>query len=356
MRMLKIADRIISDDQPTYFIADIAANHDGSLDRAIKLIRLAKESGADAVKFQHFRASQIVSDRGFRKLGAGLSHQSKWGKSVFEVYLAASVPWSWTESLKQECDRVGVHFFSSPYDFEAIDHLDPFVPAHKIGSGDITWTEILLRFAQTGKPLILATGASSLADVVRAVNVISPHNRQLAILQCNTNYTGTLENIKHVSLNVIRTYRDLFPDLVVGLSDHTPGHVTVLGAVAMGARIIEKHFTDDNGRDGPDHPFSMTPETWSKMVSDVRLLESSFGSGAKAVEQNELDTVTIQRRCVRAGRDLPAGHVISREDLEVLRPSEVGAVQPYEIDLIIGMQIRRPVCEGDAITWDCFRE
>ncbi|HUQ98904.1 MAG TPA: N-acetylneuraminate synthase family protein, partial [Gemmatimonadaceae bacterium] len=142
MPEFRIADRVLSESNPTYFIADIAANHDGSLDRAVELIHGAAKAGADAAKFQHFRAAKIVSRRGFES-GPQLSHQSKWKKSVFEVYQSASVPWEWTETLRKACEEAKIHFFSSPYDTEAVDMLDEHVPAFKIGSGDITWIEML---------------------------------------------------------------------------------------------------------------------------------------------------------------------------------------------------------------------
>ena len=140
---IKIGDRFVGENHPTYFIADIAANHDGSLERAKYLIRLAKQAGADAAKFQNFRASKIVSDYGFRSMGSQQSHQSTWKKSVFEVYKGASIPFEWTPELKAVCDEVGIDYFSSPYDFEASDMLDPYVPAYKIGSGEITWLEAM---------------------------------------------------------------------------------------------------------------------------------------------------------------------------------------------------------------------
>ena len=149
---IKVAGQTIGPSHPTYFIADISANHDGDLERAKLLIRLAKEAGADAAKFQNFRAPQIVSDYGFKALGGQLSPQASWEKSVFEVYADASIPFEWTPLLREECDRVGIHYFSSPYDFGAIDMLDPYVPAYKAGSGLITWIEALVNMAGKGKP------------------------------------------------------------------------------------------------------------------------------------------------------------------------------------------------------------
>jgi len=351
----KIGNKTISESSPTYFMADIASNHDGDLKRAKKLISLARESGADGAKFQHFTADKIVSKYGFEKLGKQLSHQSKWPKSVYEVYKETSIPGEWTEELKRHCDREGIDFLSSPYDMDSIELLDKYVSVYKIGSGDITWREILIALSKTGKPLILSTGASTLEDVNRAVDTILPINKQIAILQCNTNYTGTRENFKYVSLNVIKLYRRLYPEFVIGLSDHTPYHAAVLGAITLGARIIEKHFTDDNNRSGPDHAFSMNPAAWKEMVSRSRELEFSFGNKEKVVEENEKETVVLQRRCIRAAVSLKSGDIITRQKLSVLRPAPKEAIMPYEIEKIIGKEIRKNAVAGEAITWEMFR-
>lgn len=348
---IQIGSRFVGDSHPTYFIADIAANHDGSLERAQMLIRLAKEAGADAAKFQNFRAAKIVSDYGFRSLGGQQAHQSRWKKSVFEVYQGASVPFEWTETLKAECDAVGIDYFSSPYDFEAVDHLDPFVPAHKIGSGEIDWLEELEHIARKGKPVLLATGAAHMGEVQRAVHAILAINPQLVLMQCNTNYTGSVENFNHVHLNVLKTYAIMFPQVVLGLSDHTPGHAAVLGAIALGARVVEKHFTDDTTREGPDHGFAMDPRTWCEMVERTRELERALGSADKCVADNEQQTVIVQRRCVRAAQDLRAGEEISREMLTVLRPATPGAILPPEIGQVIGCKALRDIPAGKELRW-----
>jgi len=355
-RPIQIADRWVGGSNPTYFIADISANHDGQLSRAKDLIFLAAEAGAEAAKFQNFRAPKIVSDFGFRSLGGQISHQAKWSKSVFEVYQGASIPFEWTPELKQACESAGIHYFSSPYDFEAVDMLDPLVPAHKIGSGDITWPEMLRYIAGKGKPVLLATGASSIGDVQRAVGIILAINPRLVLMQCNTNYTASLENFKHIHLNVLRTYAAMYPDVVLGLSDHTPGHATVLGAVALGARAVEKHFTDDNAREGPDHPFSMTPAAWRDMVDRTRELENALGSPEKRVAENEKDTVVVQRRCLRAARAIQTGERLTRAMIDVLRPAPDGSILPYEIDAAVGMVASADIPAGEALRWTMLRE
>ncbi len=348
---IKIGDRLIGLNHPTYFIADIAANHDGSLERAKMLIRLAKEAGADAAKFQNFRAPKIVSDYGFRSLGRQVSHQASWKKSVFQVYQEASIPFDWTPILKEECEKVGIHYFTSPYDFEAIDYVEPYVPAYKIGSGDIDWIEALERMAKKGKPVILATGAATIADVQRAVHAILKHNPQLVLMQCNTNYTASPENYDHLHLNVLRTYATMFPNVILGLSDHTQSPAPIVAAVTLGARVIERHFTDDNNREGPDHKFALNPDNWARMVEEVRIAERALGSPDKFVAANEQETVIIQRRCLRAARDIKAGEVLTREMIDVLRPATPGAIKPHEIQAVIGTRALHDIPAGKELRW-----
>lgn len=354
MSSFRIGDRAIGDGAPTYFIADIAANHDGSLERAKRLIRLAVQAGADAAKFQHFRATKIVSDYGFRSLGGQLSHQASWRKTVYQVYEDASLPWEWTPELKAYCDEQRIAFLSTPYDFEAANMLNQYVRAYKIGSGDITWLEMLEHVVSKKKPVILSTGASSMADVRRAIDSLETIKPSLALLQCNTNYAGGVESFDHIHLNVLQSYRAQFPEAVLGLSDHTPGHAAVLGAVALGARIVEKHFTDDNARIGPDHGFSMTPDDWAGMVERTRELERALGSTEKFVTDNELETVVLQRRCLRAARDLGMGERIERCDIDILRPAPRGAILPYEIDRVIGCRLVFPVAKGEQLQWSAL--
>ena len=340
-----IAEKEIALDTPTYFIADIASNHDGDLSRAKDLIWLAKESGLDAVKFQHFKANRIVSDFGFRNLGSQMSHQSSWKKSVFEVYQQYECNRDWNGELVETARKAGIHFMTTPYDVEAVEMLEQNVPAFKIGSGDITWTEFISFIAQRNKPVLLATGASCMDDVERAVEAILTYNRSIVLMQCNTNYTGSLVNFRYINLNVLKSYAVRYPGMVLGLSDHTPGHATVLGAITLGARVIEKHFTDDNSRIGPDHPFSLAPAAWAELIERSRELESSLGYGIKRVEDNECDTVIVQRRCLRLTGAMKAGQTLSRDDLEALRPAPVRAFPPHALEDVVGKTL---VCDKEA--------
>lgn len=340
----------ISANHQPYFIADIAANHDGELSKAKELIFLASEAGANAVKFQHFSAETLVSDVGFRDLGGVFSHQKSWKKSVYEVYQDASLDLSWTSELAATAREAGVTFMSTPYSVELAEHINPHVPAFKIGSGDLNYHQLITFVAATGKPWMLATGASNLLEVKAAVSAAAP-NPFGVIMQCNTNYTGSQENFRYINLNVLRTYSEEFPEYVLGLSDHTPGHATVLGAIALGARVFEKHFTDNNNLDGPDHAFSMTPVTWSEMVARSNELFVSLGHGEKLVEQNEVETVVLQRRCIRAAKDIEIGATLQEEDLSFLRPAPADSISPNYLGSVIGRVSRNMITEGTALTW-----
>ena len=341
----------IGNNSPVYFIAEIGSNFDCDLERAKDLIYMAKEAGANAAKFQHYTADSLVSDYGFKKIVNNKSHQSHWDKSVYDTYEQASINQDWTGILQETCKDANLSFLTSPYSIDLVDYVDPFVPAYKVGSGDITWLQIIEHIASKGKPIFLATGASELIDVKRAVDVILSITSNLILLQCNTNYTASLENFKYIQLNVLKAYRQMYPSLVLGLSDHTPGHSTVLGAVALGARMIEKHLTDDNDREGPDHKFSMNGNTWQEMVFRTRELENALGDGVKRVEDNEKETVILQRMALHCGKSLAADHIITNDDLVDLRPCPVGGILPFDREGVVGKRLKRDLNEGEGLRW-----
>ena len=344
------------DNQSLYFIADIGANHDGSLERAIDLIHMCKEAGADAAKFQNFQADKIVSKAGFEKMQGKLSHQSSWKKSVYDTYKDASINKEWTKTLQEECNKIGIDYFTSPYDFESVDLVDPYVELYKIGSGDITWLDIIEYILEKKKPVLIATGASNMEDVDRVMDLALRKSQDIVLMQCNTNYTGNTENFKYVNLNVLKTFAERYPNIMLGLSDHTPGHSTVLGSIALGARVIEKHFTDDNKREGPDNAFAMNPITWREMVDRSQELLNALGDGVKRVEENEKDSKIVQRRCLRVNKDCKKGDIIEDKDLISLRPISPGGVDPFKKPEFIGKRIKRSIEAGEHLTVDIIQE
>jgi N-acetylneuraminate synthase len=385
---MKINDRNIGDGYPVYFIADIAANHNGDLEKAKDLIYSCAEAGADAAKFQNFFAHTIVSNYGFKQLVGQLSHQEKWEKSVYEVYEDASLPLEWTETLNETCEKAGIHYFTAPYSLDLIDFLTPYVSAWKMGSGDITWLQEIEAMAKSKPPLIMATGASTMDEVKLAVDAALNYTNDMILMQCNTNYTATLdepraltlERFRYISLSVLESFRKMYPNVVLGLSDHTHGHTTVLGAVGLyGARAIEKHYTLDNTLKGPDHPFSMNPKSWALMVEKTHVLDDllsddmmfdekykvvedlvddkeglvlSIGDGIKKIEDNEKETVVLQRRALRFTKDLKKGHILTEKDLFPLRPCPEDGLPPYKLDQCIGKKLAVDVAEGSHITKD----
>jgi N-acetylneuraminate synthase len=352
----KIGNSKIDANSKTYFIADIAANHDGDLEKAKDLIYMAKEAGADAAKFQHFKAKTIVSDYGFKNLGSKASHQKAWKKSVYEVYEDAEVPLDWTQTLYETCQKADIDFFTSPYDINEIDFIDQYVPAYKVGSGDITFHDIVMKMANYQKPILIATGASKIDEVIALMQKVQQVNHEIVLMQCNTNYTANDENFKYIQLNVLKAYAQMFPQAILGLSDHTLGHTTVLGAVALGAKVIEKHFTNNNDLEGPDHKFSMNPRTWREMVERTRELEYALGGAIKQVEANEQETCILQRRCLRATRELQEGEIITKDIVEALRPAPKGAILPYEIEDILGKRLNGNIVEGAELKWSDIKD
>jgi sialic acid synthase SpsE len=336
--------------EPTFFISEIGSNFDGNIKRAKNLIKLSKKLGANAVKFQHYSASSLVSDSGFKSLGDSLSHQKKWKESVYDTYKKASLDPLWTKELAAYSKKQNIIFFTSPYSEDLVDAVDDYVPAYKIGSGDISNIELIKKIAKLKKPIMLATGASNFFEVKQAVKAINKYNNKLVLMQCNTNYTLENLNYKNLNLNVLETYKKEFPGIILGLSDHTFDEVSTLGAIALGAKVIEKHFTDANNRIGPDHSFSLNPKSWLEMIKKARLLELTLGNGEKKIEKNEKDSYIVQRRSICASRFISKNEVLKKKDLIFLRPLPSNAFHPYEIDKVIGKTAKKDINKYHVIT------
>lgn len=346
---IKIGDRLVGAGHPTYMIAEIGANFDGSIDKAKRLIDAAKEAGADCAKFQTFQTEKIVSEGGFSRMQLKGVHGS-WGRTVSEVFKDAEFPMKWHREIADYCRQVGIDFSTSPYFKEAVDLcVELNVPFIKIGSGDITWLEMLDYIARTGKPLMLATGDATLSEIDEAVRTIeAAGNRNLILMQCITNYPSKIDS---ANVNVLKTYQSAF-DILTGYSDHAPGPVVALASVVLGGCVIEKHFTLNKKDKGPDHPHSMEPQDFKRMVDYVREVERAMGSTRKEVVAEEGETVYVQRRCLYAKRDLPQGHVMTEEDIDVLRPA-LGIPPKYK-SVIIGKTCKEKIEKGQPLFWENF--
>ena len=346
---IMIGHRLVGRGHQTYVIAEIGANFDHSIDKAKRLVLAAKECGADCAKFQSFLSERIVSPEGFASMTLEGVHGS-WGKPVDEVFREAEFPRAWHSEIADYCRSIEIDFSTSPYDFDAVDlcaTLD--VPFIKIGSGEITWPAMLEYIARKGKPMFLGTGDATLAEIDEAVRTIeATGNDQLVLLQCITNYPSKIES---AHINVLKTYQSAF-DILTGYSDHTPGLVVALGAVALGAVVIEKHFTLSNEDKGPDHPHSMEAREFAQMVKCIRELESAMGTTRKAVVEEEQETVFVQRRGLYASRAVRAGQAFEAVDIVALRPA-LGLAPKYA-DLLVGKTAKIDLPKGTPLRWEHF--
>jgi N-acetylneuraminate synthase len=346
---IEIGKRLVGTGHPSYIIAEIGANFDKSLSKAKELCSAAKEAGADCAKFQSFISEKIVSAKGFEKINLKGVHGT-WGRPVNEVFKDAEFPREWHSEVMEYCDKIGIDFSTSPYDFEAVDLCEKLnLPFIKIGSGEITWLEMIEYIAKKNKPIILATGDATLSEIDEAIKVVeSTGNNKLILLQCITNYPSMIES---ANINVLKTYQSAF-DILTGYSDHSPGDVVILGSIALGGCVVEKHFTLNKKDSGPDHPHSMDVLEFTDMIKRIRQLELAMGTTRKLVVEEEEETVVVQRRGLYASKAIKKGQIISAEDIEVLRPA-LGILPKYKNN-VIGKVANKDIDKNDPIYWDNF--
>lgn len=346
---IRIGNKLIGHGHPTYIIAEIGANFDKSIDKAKRLIDAAKKAGADCAKFQTFSTPKIVSEGGFSRMKLEGVHGS-WGRTVSEVFKDAEFPREWHQEILDYCKQIEIDFSTSPYDFEAVDLCEKLdVPFIKIGSGDITWLEMLEYIARKGKPMMLATGDATLSEIDEAVRTIeATGNTNLVLMQCITNYPSKIDS---ANVNVLKTYQAAF-DILTGYSDHSPGPVVALASVVLGGCVIEKHFTLNKTDNGPDHPHSMNPVEFRLMADYVREIERAMGSTRKEVVEEEGETVFVQRRCLYAKRNIPVGKIIEAEDIDELRPAL--GIPPKFKNIIIGRTAKVNIELGQPLFWENF--
>lgn len=344
---IKIGNKLVGYGHATYIIAEIGANFDADISKAKELIKAAKECGADCAKFQTFKSEKIVSDKGFSLMDLKGVHGT-WGKTVGQVFKEVEFPHEWHQELMEYCTSIGIDFSTAPYDFEAVDLCEKLdLPFIKIGSGEVTWLEMIKYIASKNKPVFLATGDATLAEIDEAVRMFeSTGNRNLVLMQCITNYPSKIES---ANINVIKTYQNAF-DVLTGYSDHSSGPVVALGSVALGAVVIEKHFTLNKSDAGPDHPHSMDVNEFKIMVDYIRELEAALGTTRKFVVDEETETVIVQRRGLYAKRNIIAGQRLSSEDIDVLRPA-LGILPKYK-ETIMGKTVNENIEAGQPIFWD----
>lgn len=337
-REVRIGERPVGDAHPVFVVAEAGVNHDGDMAKARELVAAAAECGADAVKFQTHLPEREMLPQGET---AGYV-----GESLYTLLKRVELSREQHQELRAEADRRGILFLSTPFSREAADLLEELgVPAFKIGSGEMTNWPLLRHVARKGKPVILSTGMSTLEEVAQAVAQVRALNPDLILLQCTSSYPTRYED---VHLGVIGLYRERF-GVPVGLSDHSPGVYTALGAVALGASLLEKHFTLDRRWPGPDQQASIEPPELRELVRGARAIKAALG-GTKAVLAEEVPVQRMARESVVTLVDIPAGGVLTEEMVWVKRPGT--GIPARELERVIGRRVRRPVPADTLLTWE----
>lgn len=342
---ITIKNKIINENSPAFIIAEVSGNHLLSFNNAVKIIREAKKAGADAVKIQTYTPDTITLDcnnKYFR-----INQGTIWdGTTLHKLYEKAYTPWEWQPKLKEIAEEVELVFFSSPFDNTAVDFLEEMdVPAYKIASFEITDIPLIKYVASKGKPIIISTGIATLADIEEALNACKRSgNNQVALLKCTSAYPSPLEDI---NLKVIPNMIDTF-GTIVGLSDHTLGHTVALGAVALGAKIIEKHMTLNRADGGPDAEFSMEPDEFREMVTGIRELEKALGQVTYELTDKQKKS-REHSRSLFIVKDIKKGEIFAKENIKSIRPG-FGLATKY-INDIVGKKARYDVERGTPVDW-----
>jgi sialic acid synthase len=341
-RQLIIGDRVISDDSDCYVIAEIGHNHQGSLKTALELFKAAAECGVSAAKLQKRDNRGLFTKVAYDK---SYDNENSFGTTYGEHREALEFGKVEYEELQAESAKLGLEFFSTAFDLKSADFLAELnVPAFKIASGDIKNTPLLKHVAKIGKPMIISTGGATMEDVQRAHDAIMPLNPRLCIMQCTAGYPAEFAEL---DLRVIATYREQFPEVVIGFSGHDNGIAMPLAAYMLGARIIEKHFTLNRAMKGTDHRFSLEPVGMKKMIRDLQRTRLALGDGRKKVYASEAQPVLKMGKKLVAARDLPAGHVLTAADIAIKSPAD--GLAPYYLEQVIGQALVRDLREDDTI-------
>lgn len=345
---MKIGTHNVGVNHPCFIIAEAGVNHNGRLDLALQLIDAAKEAGADAVKFQTFKSEKVISSKAPKaKYQVDASNPSE---TQLEMVKKLELSDEDHYKIADYCKKTGVMFLSTPFDFESVDLLERLnVPAYKVGSGELTNLPFLKYLASKKKPVILSTGMANLSEVETALNTVVNAGSPVALLHCVSNYPAQPGD---VNLRAMTTMERAF-QVPIGYSDHTLGIEISLAARALGACIIEKHFTLDTSLPGPDHKASLTPKELKDLVMGVRHIEAAFGDGIKRPAASEMEIASVARRSIVASRSIPQGAIIEESMLELRRPGT--GLPPTYIPHLTGRITKRLIDSDEILSLDMFQ-
>ncbi len=345
MNSIKINHKIIAPNHRPFIIAEMSGNHNQSIERALKIIDAAAEAGADAIKLQTYTADTMT----LRGAYTIKDEDSLWkGKELHDLYQLAYTPWEWHPQLFQHARKRGLIPFSSPFDATAVDFLEELeVELYKIASFENTDHPLLKKVAQTGKPVIMSTGVSTIADVFESVQVLKENGcKELILLKCTSTYPATPENS---NLSTIPVLQKIFPECIIGLSDHTMGIGAPVAATALGARVIEKHFTLSRADGGVDSAFSLEPQELKALVIESERAFLALGQPQFNIQQKEQKSKNF-KRSIYISKDIKAGESFSMENLKVIRPGD--GLEPKYLDLVLGHAAKYDLKAGTPLSFD----
>jgi len=349
-KSIKIGKNLISEDSPVYIIAEMSGNHNRSFDRAKKIIDEVKKTGADAVKLQTYTPDTITidCDKPAFRMGKGLWENEK---TLYNLYQKAYTPWEWQEDLKNYAESIGLDCFSSPFDLTAVDFMSKIgMPAIKIASYEINDIPLIRKAAKTGKPIIISTGIAYLEDIERALKTCKEENNEnVILLKCTSAYPSPYEDM---NIKLIPNMKETF-ECIVGLSDHSAGSEVALGAVALGAKVIEKHITIKRSDGGVDSEFSMETEEFSQMVSQIRNLEKALGKATYTLTQKQ-EEGRSGSRSLYVVKDIKKGETITPENVRSIRPG--GGLHTMYYEQVLGKCAASDYEKGTPLSWDMIRE
>jgi N-acetylneuraminate synthase len=332
-----------------FIIAEAGVNHNGDINLAYKLIDAALNAGADAVKFQTFKAEKLISKNAERAKYQA-ENMPKVQETQLDMIKKLELNFDAFIKLKDYCDKVDIQFLTTPFDFESADFIDDLVEIYKIGSGEITNLPFLEHIAKKNKPIILSTGMSDLGEVEKAVDTILANQAEfntnfpvLSLLHCTTNYPCPYEE---VNLNAMLTIKEAFK-LPVGYSDHTLGIEVPIAATSLGATIIEKHFTLDRNMEGPDHKASLEPAELKKMVNSIRNIQKALGDGIKKPNKSEIEIMKVARKSIVASRNIQKGEILTKDNIAIKRPGN--GISPARWQEVLGMKAIKNFHEDQLI-------
>ena len=344
-RKLTIDGFTISDDSDCFVIAEIGHNHQGDLEKAKELFKTAKDCGVNAVKLQKRDNKILFTKTAYNR---PYDNRNSFGVTYGEHREHLEFGKKEYEELQQYAKELSLIMFATAFDFPSADFLaDLDMPLYKIASGDLKNTPLLKHVANIGKPMIISTGGGTIEDVQRAYDTIMPINQQLCIMQCTSSYPAEYEDL---NLRVIETFREQFPDVTIGLSDHENGIAMAVGAYVLGARAVEQHFTLNHTWKGTDHAFSLEPIGMRKLVRDLRRIKVALGDGRKIVKPNEVTPIVKMSKKLVAALDLPGGHKLTLSDVAIKSPGD--GLPPYELDNVIGRTLKISLLEDEDIHFD----